>query len=82
MIMTSSMTSSPAPIGRLGVMPNKTASLEEILKTGIDLIMNDDGLSFSEYTDLYTSIYNYYWSNIKIGRLVENRCMFHKRHLL
>ena len=81
------MTSSPAPISRLGVMPNNTADLDEIwtfLNTGIDLIMNDDGVtvSFLEYTDLYTSVYNYFWSTKWHGRLDGNRCMFHKRHLL
>lgn len=88
MIMTSSMTSSPAPIGRLGVMPkktDKTADRDETLtfiNTGLDLIMNDDGISFLEYTHLYTSVYNYCTSSgMHRGPKGNYRCMFYKHHL-
>ena len=79
------MTSFPAPIGRLGVMPNKTADRDETLtfiNKGLDLIMNDDGISILEYTEIYTSVYNYCTSSgMHRGTEVKFRCMFHKHHL-
>ena len=81
------MTSSPAPSGPFAVMPNKTADLDEtwtFLNAGVDHIMNniEEGLSFTGYTNLYTTVYNYCTSTKMHGRLDGNRCMLHTRPLL
>ena len=74
------MASSPAPSGPFAVMPNKTADLDEtwtFLNAGVDHIMNniEEGLSFTAYTNLYTTVYNYCTSTKMHGRLDGNRCM-------
>jgi cullin 1 len=60
-------------------MPPKTADLDEtwaFLNAGVDHIMNhlEQGLSFSGYTALYTTVYNYCTSTKMHGRLDGNRC--------
>jgi len=66
------------------VMPSKTADLDEtwtFLSAGVDHIMNniEEGLSFTGYTNLYTTVYNYCTSTKMHGRLDGNRCTFHMR---
>jgi cullin 1 len=63
------------------VMPARTADLDEtwaFLNAGADQIMNnmEEGLSFTGYTNLYTTVYNYCTSTKMHGRLDGNRCMF------
>ncbi|KAF8914411.1 Cullin [Gymnopilus junonius] len=59
-------------------MPQKTADLDEtwaFLNNGVDHIMNnlEKGLSFTGYTGLYTTVYNYCTSTKMHGRLDGNR---------
>ncbi|KDR84230.1 hypothetical protein GALMADRAFT_55074 [Galerina marginata CBS 339.88] len=59
-------------------MPPKTADLDEtwaFLNAGVDHIMNhlERGLSFTGYTSLYTTVYNYCTSTKMHGRLDGNR---------
>lgn len=59
-------------------MPARTADLEEtwvFLHAGVELIMSrlESGLSFSNYTNLYTTVYNYCTSTKMQGKLEHNR---------
>ncbi|KAH8796887.1 Cullin [Flagelloscypha sp. PMI_526] len=59
-------------------MPARTADLEEtwnFLQAGVNLIMTklESGLSFSNYTNLYTTVYNYCTSTKMQGKLEHNR---------
>ncbi len=68
------------PTNDFSKMPPKTADLDEtwaFLNAGVDHIMNDleKGLSFTGYTSLYTTVYNYCTSTKMHGRLDGNRCM-------
>jgi cullin 1 len=68
-----------APGNDFAKMPAKAADLEETwayLNAGVDHIMNDleKGLSFTGYTSLYTTVYNYCTSTKMHGRLDGNRC--------
>ncbi|KAF8204573.1 Cullin [Pholiota molesta] len=67
-----------APGNDFAKMPAKAADLEETwayLNAGVDHIMNDleKGLSFTGYTSLYTTVYNYCTSTKMHGRLDGNR---------
>lgn len=59
-------------------MPARTADLEETwtyLTQGVDHIMTrlETGLSFADYTNLYTTVYNYCTSTKMHGKLEGNR---------
>lgn len=60
------------------VMPSRTADLNqtwEFLNSGVVHIMTklEDGLSFTGYTNLYTTVYNYCTSTKMHGKLDGNR---------
>ncbi|TFK69401.1 ubiquitin-protein ligase [Pluteus cervinus] len=68
----------PRPTTSLPAMPGKNADLEETwkyLNEGVDHIMTrlESGLSFSDYTSLYTTVYNYCTSTKMHGKLDGNR---------
>jgi cullin 1 len=67
-----------APSNAFPPMPARTADLEETwtyLTKGVDHIMTtlETGLSFSDYTSLYTAIYNFCTSTKMHGKLEGNR---------
>ncbi len=71
------MASAPSTVD-FAKAPSRTADLEETwtyLNAGVDHIMNtlDKGLSFTAYTNLYTTVYNYCTSTKMHGRLDNNR---------
>jgi hypothetical protein len=68
-------------------MPGKSADLDQTwayLTSGVDHIMTrmEAGLSFADYTNLYTTVYNYCTSTKMHSRMdAGNRspCFFHDR---
>lgn len=73
----------PAPKTPYSTMPPKTADLEEtwaFLNTGVDHIMTrlDTGLSFPDYTNLYSTVYNFCTSTKMHGKMDGNRSKRHK----
>lgn len=71
-------TNPMASTSTIGSMPSKTADLEETwayLSNGVDLIMNrlETGLSFPDYSSLYSTVYNYCTSTKLAGRQDGNR---------
>ena len=74
------MATVPAMVSRFSAMPSRTADLDEtwmFLNRGVDHIMIhlNEGLSFPDYTSLYTTVYNYCTSTRMQGRTDGNRSM-------
>ncbi|KAK7470072.1 ubiquitin ligase (cullin) of SCF [Stygiomarasmius scandens] len=72
------MSSSTQPTDAFSKPPPRTADLEEtwaFLINGVDHIMNriDTGLTFPNYTSLYTTVYNYCTSTKMQGKQDNNR---------
>ena len=73
------MSGTATPDTDFGKVTSRTADLNEtwdFLNRGVEHIMLhlEKGLSFSHYTNLYTTVYNYCTSTKMQGKLEGNRC--------